>query len=167
MEKYKFNKELLYKLESIYARDGLTKVNEKDIAKAMGMSPEQFSRNKKEKKIPYQYLIPFCMNNFININWVLDTDSNLFHEIENTQNAKKWTLCRQNLLNRIRGKYTLTKDCEKVQIFHSYNSDELKTDKDIYDFFYSKNKISCNTKYKIIILLLIAFLLGYLFGTYF
>lgn len=26
MEEYKFNKELLYKLESIYARDGLTKV---------------------------------------------------------------------------------------------------------------------------------------------
>ncbi|NVJ52458.1 MAG: hypothetical protein HWD90_02095 [Campylobacteraceae bacterium] len=164
MEEYKFNKELLYKLESIYARDGLTKVNEKDIAKAMGMSPEHFSRYKKEKRIPYKYLIPFCMDNHININWILYTNSNLLYEIENTQNIKIWSECRQNLLSRIRGKYT--KGCEKVQTFHSYNTEYFETDKDIYNFFYNKNKSSCKSKYKIIFLILLSFVLGYLIGTF-
>lgn len=165
MEEYKFNKELIHKLESIYARDGLTKVNEKSIAQAMGIAPEQFSRYKKEKKIPYKYLIPFCMDNHININWVLDTNSNLIFEIENTQNVKNWTNCRQNLLNRIRGQYT--KNCEKVQIFHSYNSEYFETDKDIYDFFYDKYKPSCKSKYKILFLILLSFFFGYIIGTFF
>jgi hypothetical protein len=165
METYKFNRELLYKLESIYARDGLTKVNDKDIAEAMGMMPEQFSRYKKENRVPYKYLIPFCMDNNININWILDTNSNLLYEIENTQNVKIWSDCRKNLLNRLRGKYT--NNCGKVQTFHSYNSDYFETDKDIYNFFYNKYKPLCKEKYKIIFLTLLSFLIGYIIGTFF
>lgn len=167
MSEPKFNKELLYKLKAMYAKDGLTKVEEKEIAKAIGMSAVQFSRDKNTGRIPYKYLIPYCLDNNVNINWLLDSNSNLLYEIENTMYLKRWTECRKNYLQKLIGKYQLDNDCEKVKVFHRHNTKNLKTDLDIYNFFYDKDKVPCKYKYKIVFVLLFAFLIGYLIGSYF
>lgn len=113
MQEIKFTKELLYKLQSIYAKDGLTKVYDKDIAKALGMSPAQFSESKKNGKIPLKYIIPYCIKNNVSVNWVFDSSRTLCNFKESTQYLIDWTECRADFLSRIKGK--LSGKCDPVQ----------------------------------------------------
>lgn len=160
MEEYKFNKTLLTKLESIYAKDGFTPVNEKDIAKAMGMSAQVFSKNKKNKRIPYRYLIPYCLHNNVNINWVIDSDFPLIDEAENTQKVKEWTKSRQCIISRFRAKYS-TKPPEGT--IYCYNKLYFKSDIEIYKHFYTEKQLKPKLKLKpkIIFWLTIGFIIGF------
>ncbi|PHO10788.1 hypothetical protein CPG37_02790 [Malaciobacter canalis] len=164
MRDIKFNNELIYKLESIYAQDGLTKVDEKDIAKAMGMSPSQFSRDKNNDQVPYKYLIPYCLDKEVDINWILDSNINSLYIIEHTSFIKKWTRCRSNLLARIRGKYN--KDCEKRDVFLNRKSKENETEQDIYNYYNLSKTFLGKYEFRIVLWIIIAFFIGCLLGFY-
>lgn len=50
---------------------GERKVLNKDVAKALGISPENLSILKKRNKIPYEEIAYFCAKRKISINWLL------------------------------------------------------------------------------------------------
>ncbi|MEA3419632.1 MAG: helix-turn-helix domain-containing protein [Campylobacterota bacterium] len=47
------------------------RIYNKEIAQALGLTPEYFAVIKKRGKIPYEAIATFCRNRKISINWVL------------------------------------------------------------------------------------------------
>ncbi len=47
------------------------RIYNKDIAKALGLTPEYFAVIKKRGKIPYEAIANFCKERKISINWIL------------------------------------------------------------------------------------------------
>ncbi len=47
------------------------RIYNKDIAKALDLTPEYFAVIKKRGKIPYKAIATFCHHNEVSINWVL------------------------------------------------------------------------------------------------
>ena len=165
MEEIKYNKELLYKLESMCARDGLSKANKKDIAaKVLKISSQNFYEYRKRKSIPIKHIIPYCLDNHINLNWVLDSRSSLLHEIEMTKHIKRWTKCRKSLLVRIISNEEDNDDCKKLASFARYNTSNLKTDEDIYNFFFPSDRLSFDLRIKVKLWIFISFLAGLILG---
>lgn len=156
MKNIKFDERLLYKLESIYAKDGKTKVKQKDLAIDMGMAPEQFSKNKKEGQVPYKYIILYCIKKEVNISWLLGDVVITSYEKENTALIEQWTSCREDLLGRINGKYD--KKCEKVSIFFRKRIKHSCND---------LNNLSRKAKSKVLLLMISSFILGFFFRTLF
>jgi SOS-response transcriptional repressor LexA len=69
--------------EIIAIEENKEKVYNKDVAKALGISPENLSVLKKRNKIPYEEIIYFCAKRKISINWLL-FDQNEEEIIKNT-----------------------------------------------------------------------------------
>jgi len=67
----KFDK-IIEKIKDILSLEvGERKVLNKDVAKALGITPEHLSMLKKRNKIPYKELAFFCAKRKISINWIL------------------------------------------------------------------------------------------------
>lgn len=148
MRELKFTKALMYKLESIYAENGKTSVNAQDIAKDMGMSPSHFSQYRQEKKIPYKYLLPYCLDKHVNINWVLDSNASFALEEVFTKYVKKWTMCRSDIVGRNEGKYG--KDWEGIEsvlsvISEYFDTDEYRNEKVNFEYELLLNKYKLQT----------------------
>jgi SOS-response transcriptional repressor LexA len=62
---------------------GKDKILNKEVANALGISPENFSMLKKRGKIPYEEIAYFCAKRKISINWIL-FDQNSEEIIHNT-----------------------------------------------------------------------------------
>ncbi len=63
--------EVIERLKDILSKEQEGKVYDKDVAKALGISPEYLSILKKRKKIPFKEILDFCAKRQININWLL------------------------------------------------------------------------------------------------
>lgn len=50
---------------------GESKVYDKDVAYALGLSKESLSHHKRKQTIPYEAIVYFCAKRHISINWVL------------------------------------------------------------------------------------------------
>ncbi|MCB4748035.1 MAG: helix-turn-helix domain containing protein [Sulfurovum sp.] len=48
-----------------------SKIKDKDIAEALGLSPQYFAVIKRRNKVPYEAIANFCKKYNINMNWVL------------------------------------------------------------------------------------------------
>jgi len=60
------------RIEKVIGRDTNKKrIYNKDIAQALGLSPEYFAVIKKRGKIPYEAIANFCKEREISINWIL------------------------------------------------------------------------------------------------
>ena len=67
----KFDK-IIEKIKDILSLEvGERKVLNKDVAKALGITPEHLSMLKKRNKIPYEELAFFCAKRKISLNWIL------------------------------------------------------------------------------------------------
>ena len=62
---------IMDRIATVLERESETKILDKDIAKALGMSSTQYSNAKQRKSIPYEKIAILCANNRISINWVL------------------------------------------------------------------------------------------------
>lgn len=149
----------------------------------MGMLPEQFSENKNNNKIPYKYIVSYCMRNNININWVLDSTRLPIHQIESTEQINDWFLSRKYKLYRLihplskdinksskdNEKFSKSKNLEEQSInevwkYTSKNSINIGKIVQTYIFNYN---YKINSKISIFIIIfwsIIVFLCGYFFG---
>ncbi|MEA3491418.1 MAG: hypothetical protein U9R27_05915 [Campylobacterota bacterium] len=57
--------------EVLSATDRKKRIYNKEIAKALQLSPEYFAVIKKREKIPYEAIATFGRNRKISINWIL------------------------------------------------------------------------------------------------
>jgi DNA-binding Xre family transcriptional regulator len=55
-------------LSSQYSR---RKIKDKEVAEALGLTPEYFAVIKKRNKIPYEALVRYCLHHRISLNWLL------------------------------------------------------------------------------------------------
>ncbi|WP_456479393.1 S24 family peptidase [Nautilia sp.] len=63
---------IIEKIKDILSLEvGERKVLNKDVAKALGITPEHLSMLKKRNKIPYEELAYFCAKRKISLNWLL------------------------------------------------------------------------------------------------
>lgn len=63
---------IIEKIKDILSNEiGERKVLNKDVAKALGITPENLSILKKRNKIPYEEIAYFCAKRKISINWLL------------------------------------------------------------------------------------------------
>ena len=63
---------IIEKIKDILSNEiGEKKVLNKDVAKALGITPENLSILKKRNKIPYEEIAYFCAKRKISINWLL------------------------------------------------------------------------------------------------
>ncbi|AZV46307.1 phage repressor protein [Nautilia sp. PV-1] len=63
---------IIEKIKDIISQEvGEKKVLNKDVAKALGISPEHLSVLKKRNKIPFEELAYFCAKRKISLNWLL------------------------------------------------------------------------------------------------
>jgi len=63
---------IIEKIKDILSLEvGNRKVLNKDVAKALGITPEHLSMLKKRNKIPYEELAYFCAKRKISLNWIL------------------------------------------------------------------------------------------------
>ncbi len=155
------------------AKDGLTKIYDKDIAKELNMSQEQFSQMKNNDKIPFEKIVLLCMKNNININWVLDTSRFPNVQIESTQYIFDWFHCRKFKYKRILAGLTSSK-CKKISTGITYSShpydnplpikhEENEKQINIFNPLYmGEPLISKITKKVILILIVLA--IGYFLG---
>ncbi len=64
--------EIIEKIKDILAKEiGDKKVFDKDVAKALKLSPAAFATMKNRGKIPYEEVIEFCVKHKISVNWLL------------------------------------------------------------------------------------------------
>ena len=64
--------EIIEKIKDILSNEiGEKKVLNKDVAKALGITPENLSVLKKRNKIPFEEIAYFCAKRKISINWLL------------------------------------------------------------------------------------------------
>lgn len=64
--------EIIERIKDILSNEvGQKKIYDKDVAKALGIRPENLSMLKKRGRIPYQEILDFCARRKININWLL------------------------------------------------------------------------------------------------
>lgn len=61
---------ILQKLKTVIAKGGKRIVNDKEVAKALGLTPQNFSNLKQRDSIPTEYIMNFCAKNKISINWM-------------------------------------------------------------------------------------------------
>jgi phage repressor protein C with HTH and peptisase S24 domain len=63
---------IIDKIKDILSQEtGKEKILNKDVAKALNLSPENLSVLKKRNKIPYEEIVYFCAQRKISINWLL------------------------------------------------------------------------------------------------
>ena len=63
---------MLSRLKTILARQkNRHKIKDKEVAEALGLTPEYFAVIKKRNKIPYEALVRYCLHHNISLNWVL------------------------------------------------------------------------------------------------
>jgi len=64
--------QIIEKIKDILSNElGNKKVYNKDVAKALGLTPENLSMLKKRNKIPFEELAFFCAKRKISLNWLL------------------------------------------------------------------------------------------------
>ena len=64
--------EVLHRLrEAVASIEKREKVKDKDMAKALGLTPQYFAVIKRRNKIPYKEIALFCKKNRLSINWIL------------------------------------------------------------------------------------------------
>ncbi|WP_457560901.1 S24 family peptidase, partial [Caminibacter sp.] len=82
---------IIEKIKDILSNEiGERKVLNKDVAKALGITPENLAMLKKRNKIPYEEIAYFCAKRKISINWLL-----FDQQIEDiSQNTSKFSLIR-------------------------------------------------------------------------
>ncbi len=82
---------IVEKIKDILSMEiGDRKVLNKDVAKALGITPENLAMLKKRNKIPYEEIAYFCAKRKISINWLL-----FDQEIEDiSQNTSKFSIIR-------------------------------------------------------------------------
>ncbi len=61
---------ILKKLKTVIAKGEKRIVNDKEVAKALGLTPQNFSNLKQRDSIPTEYIMNFCAKNKISINWM-------------------------------------------------------------------------------------------------
>ena len=57
--------------ESIITIEKRTKILDKDVAKALGLTAQYFAVIKRREKIPYEAIALFCQRHRLSINWIL------------------------------------------------------------------------------------------------
>ena len=64
--------DIILRVKSIISTDkNRERIYNKEIAGALGLSPEYFAVIKKRGKIPYEALAHFCREHKISLNWIL------------------------------------------------------------------------------------------------
>ncbi len=64
--------EIMHRIEKVIAVDTeKRRIYNKDIARALKLTPEYFAVIKKRGKIPYEAIADFCRDREISINWIL------------------------------------------------------------------------------------------------
>jgi len=64
--------EVIERVKDILSKEfGERKIYDKDVAKALGITPEHLSMLKRRRKLPLPELLDFCASRKININWLL------------------------------------------------------------------------------------------------
>ncbi len=77
--------EVVERIKDIISQEvGARKVYDKDVARALGITPEHFSMLKKRGRLPIKELLDFCAKRRININWLL-YDQDPYSLCESTQ----------------------------------------------------------------------------------
>ena len=104
--KYNFDAELERKLASITAEDGLTEVTDKDIAKELGLSAQNYSTRLTKNRLPLKYIVDLCLSKNVNINWVLYSNQPLWKQEEATKAIQHYAECRANKYKRLLGKFS-------------------------------------------------------------
>lgn len=61
---------ILKKLKTVIANGEKRIVNNKEVAKVLGLTPQNFSNLKQRDSIPTEYIMDFCAKNKISINWM-------------------------------------------------------------------------------------------------
>jgi len=81
---------IINKIKQILEKELNRKVYNKDIAKALNITPEHFSVLKKREKIPFKEIAYFCAKRKISINWVLFDQ----HSKEIFENTEEFSIIR-------------------------------------------------------------------------
>ncbi len=82
---------IIEKIKDIISKEvGERRVLNKDVAKALGITPENLAMLKKRNKIPYEEIAYFCAKRKISINWLLFDQQ--IEEI--SQNTSKFSVIR-------------------------------------------------------------------------
>ncbi|MEA3455854.1 MAG: hypothetical protein U9R26_05055 [Campylobacterota bacterium] len=64
--------DIMQRIENIIAVDSKNRrVYDKEIARALELTPQYFAVIKKRDKIPYEAIAVFCHNKEVSINWIL------------------------------------------------------------------------------------------------
>jgi len=64
--------DIILRLKEIIATDqNQNKIYNKDVARALDLTPQYFAVIKKRGKIPYEAIALFCKKHHISINWIL------------------------------------------------------------------------------------------------
>jgi len=63
--------DIIIRLKEVISTDQKNKIYNKDVAKALELTPQYFAVIKKRGKIPYESIAHFCKKNSISINWIL------------------------------------------------------------------------------------------------
>jgi hypothetical protein len=61
----------MYRIKKLLSNNSKQRIYNKDIAKALDLTPEYFAVIKKREKIPYEAIATFCRQREISINWIL------------------------------------------------------------------------------------------------
>ncbi len=62
---------IILKIKAILSQKKQCKVHDKDVAKALGITPSTFASMKKRNRMPYRYILDFCVQHHINANTLL------------------------------------------------------------------------------------------------
>lgn len=126
--------EIIEKLKDVLSKElSSTKVFDKDVAAALGMSKESLSHLKKKNGVPYEQIAKFCAKRKISINWILF--SQLPKSLE--EETEKYTHIKHFInINASAGGGSFNYDAN-----HEY----LVVDKKLLDSFYKSNSADANS----------------------
>ena len=89
--------EVMERVGDIVEKEIGTRPYDKDIAKALGIAPAQYSNNKKRKNIPFEKISEYCAKKRVSINWVL------YEQSSQMLNSNTEEIFKIKLLNDING----------------------------------------------------------------
>jgi BioD-like phosphotransacetylase family protein len=62
---------VMQRIKALLEKDNQQHIYNKDIARALELTPEYFAVIKKRGKIPYEAIAAFCFSHKISLNWIL------------------------------------------------------------------------------------------------
>ena len=108
-------KDVMDRLATVIEKETKIAPYDKNIAKAIGMSPSQYANHKKRNAIPYRNVSDFCAKHSITINWVLYQQSTQKLQ-ENEEEIFKIKMLKQMNVSAGGGAFNDEEDIEYIHI---------------------------------------------------